>query len=92
FQLCLFGMYVLTSVFLVSADAALFNLSLLTSDVYSVLFSYIVQHQRFGWTYAAAFATTLTGLVLYHTQPAVTCAASVATALGGDGLLGPALQ
>ncbi|CAE8606459.1 unnamed protein product, partial [Polarella glacialis] len=52
FQLCLFGMYVLTSVFLVSADAALFNLSLLTSDVYSVLFSYIVQHQRFGWTYA----------------------------------------
>mmetsp|Transcript_76508 Transcript_76508/g.140029 ORF Transcript_76508/g.140029 Transcript_76508/m.140029 type:complete len:340 (-) Transcript_76508:50-1069(-) len=69
FQLCLFSMYVLTSVFLLGADAALFNLSLLTSDVYSVLFSWLVQHQKFSWVYGAAFTTTVTGLVLYHRQP-----------------------
>ena len=33
------SLYYLTSWFLVNADAALFNLSLLTSDVYAVLFS-----------------------------------------------------
>lgn len=69
FQLCLFSMYVLTSVFLLGADAALFNLSLLTSDVYSVLFSWLVQHQQFSWVYGAAFTTTVTGLVIYHRQP-----------------------
>merc|ERR1712203_65469 len=42
FQFCLFGMYVCTSVFLASADAVLFNLSLLTSDLYSVVFSWRV--------------------------------------------------
>lgn len=69
FQLCLFSMYVLTSVFLLRSDATLFNLSLLTSDVYSVLFSWFVQHQRFSWVYGAAFTTTVSGLVLYHWQP-----------------------
>merc|ERR1712187_554118 len=65
FQVCLFGMYVLTSVFLMIADAALFNLSLLTSDVYSVFFAWRFQHQQISWIYSAAFATTLSGLVLY---------------------------
>eukprot|EP00931_Biecheleriopsis_adriatica_P008873 TRINITY_DN110009_c0_g1_i1.p1 TRINITY_DN110009_c0_g1~~TRINITY_DN110009_c0_g1_i1.p1 ORF type:complete len:362 (-),score=66.28 TRINITY_DN110009_c0_g1_i1:40-1083(-) len=69
FQMCLFGMYVLTSVFLQVADATLFNLSLLTSDVYSILYSWQVQHRQISKVYGVAFATTLSGLVLYHTQP-----------------------
>jgi hypothetical protein len=36
------SVYYLTSHFLVIADATLFNLSLLTSDVYAVLFAYFV--------------------------------------------------
>jgi len=92
FQLCLFGMYVLTSAFLMRADAALFNLSLLTSDLYSVLFSWKVQHGTVTWMYSAAFITTLSGLVLYHTQPAVAPgAAGAAGGPSGDrGLLGAA--
>lgn len=71
FQLSLFGMYVLTSLFLQTGDAALFNLSLLTSDVYSVVFSWGVQHRSITWVYGVAFATTLTGLVVYHSQPPI---------------------
>merc|ERR1712196_368007 len=71
FQLCLFLMYVSTSKFLTFADAALFNLSLLTSDLYSVIFSWRVLHHRVTGLYCAAFAATVSGLVLYHTQPVV---------------------
>jgi len=69
FQMCLFGMYVLTSVFILNADAAIFNLSMLTSDVYSVIFAWRFQHQRPTWMYGAAFTTTLSGLVLYYSKP-----------------------
>lgn len=71
FQFCLFGMYVMTSIFLQISDATVFNLSLLTSDVYSIIFSWQVQHRYISWMYGFAFATTLSGLVLYHTQPPV---------------------
>lgn len=72
FQLCLFGMYVLTSRFLLRADAALFNLSLLTSDLYSVLFAWRFQHAKLTWLYGLAFATTISGLLMYYSEPAVT--------------------
>ncbi|CAE7946998.1 ddx52 [Symbiodinium sp. KB8] len=51
FQLCLFGVYMLVSIFLQIADAAVFNMSLLTCDVYSILFSWQVQHKDISWTY-----------------------------------------
>ena len=40
FQACLFGVYMLVSIFLQISDAAVFNMSLLTCDVYSILFSW----------------------------------------------------
>merc|ERR1712224_374281 len=76
FQFCLFGMYVLTSIFLSFSDAALFNLSLLTSDMYSVLFAWHIQHLAITWMYCAAFVTTISGLVMYHLQPVVTKSSS----------------
>merc|ERR1712224_545633 len=72
FQFCLFGMYVLTSAFLTGSDAALFNLSLLTSDVYSVFVSWVLQHRQPNGMYCAAFFTTMSGLVIYNLQPPVT--------------------
>ena len=59
----------MASWFLVSADAALFNLSLLTSDVYAVVFSYFLDGRLVSWMYFLAFAFTLCGLYLYHTAP-----------------------
>lgn len=69
FQLCLFAMYTIFSAFLAIADVTLFNLSILTSDFYSVLYSWQVQGGSPSWMYAGAFSTTLFGLVFYNTQP-----------------------
>mmetsp|Transcript_56001 Transcript_56001/g.124919 ORF Transcript_56001/g.124919 Transcript_56001/m.124919 type:complete len:369 (+) Transcript_56001:52-1158(+) len=69
FQLCLFGIYMLVSIFLRMADAAVFNMSLLTCDVYSIIFSWQVQHKQISWTYGVAFLLTISGLIWYHRQP-----------------------
>jgi solute carrier family 35, member F1/2 len=66
YTLCLFFMYSNTSSFLTSNDATLFNLSLLTSDVYAVLFAYFVFHYRVHWMYCVSFLLTATGLTLYY--------------------------
>eukprot|EP00939_MAST-03C_sp_MAST-3C-sp1_P000212 g212.t1 len=58
--------YVATSFFLRDSDAALFNLSLLTSDVYAMLFAYLSGRQSVQWLYFVAFATTSVGLFVYH--------------------------
>lgn len=68
FVICLFLMYVNTSMFLIESDAALFNLSLLTSDVYAVIFSYFVYHQLVYWTYFLAFLVVAIGLYVYHKE------------------------
>jgi solute carrier family 35, member F1/2 len=64
--------YILTSWFLVDADAAFFNLSLLTSDVYAVLFSYFVSGTSVPPLYFLAFAFTISGLFVYHRTPPAT--------------------
>jgi solute carrier family 35, member F1/2 len=66
YTLCLFFMYSSTSSFLTSNDATLFNLSLLTSDVYAVLFAYFVFHYQVHWMYSISFLLTATGLTLYY--------------------------
>ncbi|CAK0859625.1 unnamed protein product, partial [Prorocentrum cordatum] len=65
------AVYVLTSLFFTMADAALFNLSLLTSDFYSALFAWQVQHGRMSWLYGVAFCLSLGGLgtAVDHVQP-----------------------
>jgi len=69
FQFCLFCIYVSVSVFLQMSDSAVFNMSLLTCDVYSMIFSWQVQHKHISWTYGIAFALTLSALIWYHRQP-----------------------
>ncbi|KAM3572172.1 hypothetical protein VYU27_005799 [Nannochloropsis oceanica] len=71
FALTLATMYTLTAIFLREADATLFNLSLLTSDVYAVLYRYFAQHQPISWLYGLGFLFTLGGLGLYHVPGAV---------------------
>jgi solute carrier family 35, member F1/2 len=66
YSLCLFFMYSNTSSFLTSNDATLFNLSLLTSDVYAVLFAYFVFQYEVHWMYFVAFFLTATGLTFYY--------------------------
>jgi drug/metabolite transporter (DMT)-like permease len=84
---CLFGMYVNTSVFLIQGDATLFNLSLLTSDVYAVVFSYFMYHRLVHWLYFLAFAFVAVGLAVYHRVPSPDTEkkdARVVDGVGGD--------
>ena len=70
-------MYQLTSVFLKVADAAVFNMSLLTSDVWAVVASYAIFQARVSYLYFIAFAIIAGGLVLYNCQapPGITAVA-----------------
>ena len=70
FVVCLFLMYTNTTSFLQHGDAVLFNLSLLTSDVYAVIFTYFFHGYLVGWLYFVAFALVMVGLFIYHSQEA----------------------
>lgn len=72
FVLCLNIMYTRASLFLKDCDAALLNLSLLTSDVYAVIFSYLCYGYLVSWFYFLAFGLACTGLVIYSTAASPT--------------------
>jgi solute carrier family 35 protein F1/2 len=62
-------MYTQTSLFLCTGDAALFNLSLLTSDLYAVLFAFVLYGYLVGWMYALALVFIAAGIYTYYAQP-----------------------
>jgi solute carrier family 35 protein F1/2 len=68
---CLFFMYTNTSLFLENSDAVVFNLSLLTSDIYAVAFSYMRTGTLAPWTYWMSFFLVCTGLTVYYRTPPV---------------------
>jgi solute carrier family 35, member F1/2 len=70
FVSCLFLMYINTSAFLQHGDSTFFNLSLLTSDIYAVLFSYFFYGSLVKWLYFVAFALVASGLFIYHSADA----------------------
>lgn len=69
YALSLTVMYSWTSLFLQAGDAAMFNLSLLTSDVYALIFAFVVEHVTPNWLYFLAFTVIFGGLICYHAQP-----------------------
>ena len=68
FGLCLFFMYMLTSYFLVVCDATIFNLSLLTSDIWAIIASYLLFNNQLHWLYFIALLIIILGLYIYHYQ------------------------
>ncbi len=69
FVASLFFFYTNTSTFLQSdGDATLFNLSLLTSDIYAVLFTYFDTGHLVHWLYFLAFAFVGTGVYVYYQE------------------------
>ena len=71
FTTCLFTMYTSTTSFLQKRDVALLNLSLLTSDVYSVLFACLAFGFELSILYLAAFLFIITGIMIYSASPSV---------------------
>ncbi|GLT94676.1 hypothetical protein SLE2022_124050 [Rubroshorea leprosula] len=62
-----FMFYTITPFVLKLSGATLFNLSLLTSDMWAVVFRIYFYHQQVDWLYFLAFALVVTGLIIYST-------------------------
>ncbi|XP_071723140.1 uncharacterized protein [Rutidosis leptorrhynchoides] len=63
-----FLFYTLTPFVLKLGGAAMFNLSLLTSDMWAVVFRIFLYKQQVDWLYYIAFAVVVIGLVIYTTM------------------------
>eukprot|EP00054_Salpingoeca_dolichothecata_P010133 m.57013 g.57013 ORF g.57013 m.57013 type:complete len:154 (+) comp18830_c1_seq1:203-664(+) len=66
FSVCLFLLYSLVPLLLQISGATMLNLSLLTSDVYSLLFGLFLFHYKFSGLYILAFCTIIVGLIIYY--------------------------
>eukprot|EP01147_Barroeca_monosierra_P010068 gene10068-2238_t len=66
FALCLFLFTSLVPVLIKRSSATLFNLSLLTSDVYAMVLGTFVFGIKFSWPYIGAFFVILCGVLVYH--------------------------
>ncbi|KAF5737464.1 solute carrier family 35 member F1-like isoform X1 [Tripterygium wilfordii] len=59
--------YTITPFVLKFSGATLFNLSLLTSDMWAVVFKIFFYHQEVDWLYYLAFSVVAVGLIIYST-------------------------
>ncbi|OQR90158.1 Drug/Metabolite Transporter (DMT) Superfamily [Thraustotheca clavata] len=69
YVLGLFLMYSVTSVMLREGDAAIFNMSLLTSDFFGVVAGVCLFHQTLSMLYIAGFFFIISGLIVYSRAP-----------------------
>jgi len=72
FTACMVSIYSLTAIFLKIADSGMFNISLLTSDVYAVTFAVLFANQKMTWLYGISFFVTMVGVLIYSQQPLAT--------------------
>ena len=66
FNTCLFFLYYLTPLLLQHSSALFLNLSLLTSDFWSILFAVLLFRARLHPLYFLAFGIIIAGLLLYN--------------------------
>jgi len=65
FGASLSAMYILTSIFLRMADSTFFNISLLFSDFWAVVVSFVLFHELPQWLYFVAAPLVIAGCVVY---------------------------
>ncbi|XP_057440599.1 uncharacterized protein LOC130732602 isoform X3 [Lotus japonicus] len=67
YALSTFTFYTLTPFVLKLSGATMFNLSLLTSDLWAVVFKIFLYHHKVDWLYFLSFALVVIGLIIYST-------------------------
>lgn len=65
FSVAMFLFYSLVPVLLKSNGSTMLNLSLLTSDMWSVVIRIFAYHEKVDWMYFVAFAAVVFGLIIY---------------------------
>jgi hypothetical protein len=73
----MFILYTVAPLLYRMASSAYYNLSLLSSDFFGLLFGLFLFHYRPYWLYFPAFAVVLLGLVVYFWSATRTCCPSV---------------
>eukprot|EP00834_Sanchytrium_tribonematis_P002354 NODE_71_length_24927_cov_1.205937.p12 type:complete len:287 gc:universal NODE_71_length_24927_cov_1.205937:5011-5871(+) len=68
FVTSMFFLYSCVPRFIMNSSATLFNLSILTSDIYNLLVSVFIFGIELTWLYAVAFAIILIGIYLFHSS------------------------
>jgi uncharacterized membrane protein YesL len=66
YAVCIFSFYALMPLFFRFSNATLFNLSLLTNNIYSMIFSLLFVRQAPPVGYYMAFCLVFVGLLLYN--------------------------
>ncbi|KAJ2156295.1 hypothetical protein GGF46_005281 [Coemansia sp. RSA 552] len=69
FGLVMFVLYSLAPFLFRMGSATVYNLSILTSDFYGLIFAKYMFHDRITPIYAGAFAMIVGGLIVYHVLP-----------------------
>ncbi|EFA81646.1 putative transmembrane protein [Heterostelium album PN500] len=70
FAICLFAMYSITPFMMRIAGATMMNLSLLTSDLFSIIFAIFLFDRKLHWLYFLSFVIIISGLAIYNlSQP-----------------------
>ncbi|KAJ1963697.1 hypothetical protein IWQ62_003138 [Dispira parvispora] len=69
FDVSLFIMYSVTPLLIRMSSATFFNISLLTSDFYGLLFGLFLFHYRLHVLYPFAFAAIILGIIVYNLRP-----------------------
>ncbi|EEF33628.1 solute carrier family 35 member F1 [Ricinus communis] len=67
YTLSMFMFYTLTPFVLKLGGATMFNLSMLTSDMWAVVFRICFYHQEVDWLYFLSLAVVTVGLIIYST-------------------------
>ncbi|XP_022249110.1 solute carrier family 35 member F2-like [Limulus polyphemus] len=70
FSTCLFLLYVIMPFLMKITSATAVNLSILTSDFYSLLFGIYLLKYEFHWLYLLSFTFVIIGVAVYSTKPA----------------------
>ncbi|BBN09085.1 solute carrier family 35, member F1/2 [Marchantia polymorpha subsp. ruderalis] len=65
YSVCLFSFCTLVPALLQISGATMFNLSMLTSDMYAVAIRWLIYQESVDWLYFVAFATVAVGLAWY---------------------------
>ncbi|XP_065856560.1 uncharacterized protein [Euphorbia lathyris] len=67
YTVSLFLFYTISPFVLKLGGATMFNLSILTADMWAVVFRILFYHQEVDWLYFVAFAVVAVGLIVYST-------------------------
>ncbi|KAJ1394495.1 Solute carrier family 35 member SLC35F1/F2/F6 [Sesbania bispinosa] len=78
YALSTFTFYTIAPFVLKLSGATMFNLSLLTSDMWAVVFRVFLYHQKVDWLYFLSFAIVVIGLIIYSTTEKDSVPASAA--------------